>query len=98
MNFEAGTFIGRVILRVATINHHVQHVLAAAGTSLKTALACMVNYPHKSKRYQPDFYLTDYDIWIEHFGIDKKGNTAPYIDREKYHCEMESECETRIIY
>ncbi|MCP4410312.1 MAG: UvrD-helicase domain-containing protein [Gammaproteobacteria bacterium] len=46
-------------------------------------------YPHESKRYQPDFYLTDYDIWLEHFGIDRKGNTAPYIDREKYHCEME---------
>lgn len=46
-------------------------------------------YPHEPSRYQPDFYLTDYDIWIEHFGIDRKGNTAPYIDREKYHREME---------
>ena len=46
-------------------------------------------YPHESKRYQPDFYLTGYDIWLEHFGIDRKGNTAPYIDRKKYHCEME---------
>ena len=46
-------------------------------------------YPHESKSYQPDFYLTGYDIWLEHFGIDRKGNTAPYIDREKYHCEME---------
>ena len=23
--------------------------------------------------YRPDFYLTDYDIWLEHFGIDKYG-------------------------
>ena len=46
-------------------------------------------YPHESKRYQPDFYLTDYDIWLEHFGIDKNGNTAPYVDRDKYRCEME---------
>jgi DNA helicase-4 len=46
-------------------------------------------YPGTSQRYQPDFYLTDYNIWLEHFGIDKKGNTAPYIDREKYHREME---------
>jgi DNA helicase-4 len=45
-------------------------------------------YPHEPKRYQPDFYLTDFGIWLEHFGIDKKGNTAPYIDREKYHSEM----------
>lgn len=46
-------------------------------------------YPHEAQRYQPDFYLTDYDIWLEHFGIDKAGNTAPYIDRAQYHCEME---------
>ena len=46
-------------------------------------------YPHTSQRYQPDFYLTDYDIWLEHFGIDRKGNTAPYIDRAKYHGEIE---------
>lgn len=46
-------------------------------------------YPHEARRYQPDFYLSDYDIWLEHFGIDKNGDTAPYIDREKYHCEME---------
>lgn len=45
-------------------------------------------YPHEPKRYQPDFYLPDYDIWIEHFGIDRKGDTAPYIDRERYHSEM----------
>lgn len=46
-------------------------------------------YPHESRRYQPDFYLTDYDIWLEHFGIDRKGNTAPYINRDRYHSEME---------
>jgi DNA helicase-4 len=46
-------------------------------------------YPNESKRYQPDFYLTDYNIWFEHFGIDRKGNTAPYIDRDSYQREME---------
>lgn len=46
-------------------------------------------YPYESTRYQPDFYLTDYDIWLEHFGVDRSGNTAPYIDSEKYQCEME---------
>jgi DNA helicase-4 len=46
-------------------------------------------YPREANRYQPDFYMTDYDIWLEHFGIDRKGNTAPYIDRKKYHREME---------
>lgn len=46
-------------------------------------------YPHEPKRYQPDFYLPDYDIWIEHFGIDRNGDTAPYIDRKQYHSEMD---------
>lgn len=30
-------------------------------------------YPHGDHMYQPDFYLTDYDIWLEHFGINKQG-------------------------
>ena len=25
------------------------------------------------RAYQPDFYLADYDIWLEHFGIDENG-------------------------
>ncbi|MEA2019431.1 MAG: UvrD-helicase domain-containing protein [Campylobacterota bacterium] len=38
----------------------------------------------EKRQYKPDFYLPDYGIYIEHFGIDRKGNTAPYIDKEKY--------------
>ena len=30
-------------------------------------------YPHGDHMYRPDFYLMDYDIWLEHFGIDKYG-------------------------
>ena len=30
-------------------------------------------YPHGDHMYRPDFYLTDYDIWLGHFGIDKHG-------------------------
>jgi DNA helicase-4 len=55
-------------------------------------------YPHGRERYQPDFYLTDYDIWIEHFGIDRNGGTAPYIDREQYHKEMEWKRATHRYY
>jgi len=40
------------------------------------------------KQYQPDFYLPDYGIYIEHFGINKKGETAPFIDKDKYLREM----------
>jgi len=39
--------------------------------------------------YQPDFYLTDFDIYLEHFGIDKEGNTRKGIDSEKYREEMQ---------
>jgi DNA helicase-4 len=46
-------------------------------------------YPRVSTRYQPDFYLPDFDIWLEHFGIGRDGSTAPYIDRQNYHEEME---------
>lgn len=29
-------------------------------------------------QYHPDFYLPEYDIYIEYFGIDENGNVAPY--------------------
>jgi DNA helicase-4 len=29
-------------------------------------------------QYHPDFYLSDYDIYIEYFGIDRKGNVPKY--------------------
>ena len=31
-------------------------------------------YPHGDRMYRPDFYLTDYDIWLEHFGVDQHGH------------------------
>lgn len=37
------------------------------------------------RQYKPDFYLPEYGIYIEHVGVDRDGNTAPYVDREKYH-------------
>lgn len=37
------------------------------------------------RQYQPDFYLPELDIYIEYFGIDRNGETAPYVDRDKYH-------------
>ena len=36
----------------------------------------------KYRRYRPDFYLEDYGIYIEHFGINKNGR-APQYSREK---------------
>jgi DNA helicase-4 len=41
------------------------------------------------RQYQPDFYLPDFGIYIEHYGIDENNQTAPYIDNEKYLESME---------
>ena len=35
-------------------------------------------------QYKPDFYLPDYGIYIEHFGINAKGETAPYVNQREY--------------
>ena len=55
------------------------------------------------RQYQPDFYLPDYGIYIEHFGISKDGKTAPYINNEIYLADMDwkrdihSKYETNLI-
>lgn len=41
------------------------------------------------KQYQPDFYLTDADIYIEHFAVDIVGNTPPFIKQHPYIDGME---------
>lgn len=33
-------------------------------------------------QYRPDFYLPEYDIWIEHFGIDRNGNVPSFFSGE----------------
>lgn len=35
-------------------------------------------------QYQPDFYLPEYDIYIEHFAVDEQGRTPPFIDQGAY--------------
>ena len=40
------------------------------------------------RQYQPDFYLPEYKIYIEHLGIDRNGETAPYVNREAYHRDI----------
>ena len=34
--------------------------------------------------YRPDFYLPDAAIYIEHFGIDANGKTAPFVPQQEY--------------
>ena len=43
----------------------------------------------KHRQYQPDFSLPDHKVYIEHFGIDRNGGTAPFVDEERYRQEME---------
>lgn len=41
------------------------------------------------RQYKPDFFLPDHGIYIEHFGIDQDGRTAPFIDGAKYRASMQ---------
>ena len=43
----------------------------------------------EKRQYQPDFFLPDHSIYIEHFGLDAEGKTAPFVDGEKYRRDME---------
>lgn len=58
--------------------------------------------PYVSKRrieenidYRPDFHLTGTDIYIEHFGIDRNGDTRPGVDKDKYNREID---EKRLLH
>ena len=58
-------------------------------------------YPYTTKfSYLPDFYLPDYDIYLEHFGIDKEGQ-CPWlsnIEAQKYIQAMEQKRQTHKQY
>ena len=43
----------------------------------------------EKRQYKPDFHLPEHGVYIEHFGIDAEGNTAPFVDRQSYVQEME---------
>lgn len=36
------------------------------------------------REYRPDFYLPEFDVYLEHFGIDREGRTAPHISASSY--------------
>lgn len=42
-------------------------------------------YPHCDESYHPDFYLTQFDVYLEHFAITKDGRPPSYFkDPQKY--------------
>jgi DNA helicase IV len=36
------------------------------------------------RQYKPDFYLTDYDIYLEHFALDAQGMPPSFMDQREY--------------
>ena len=40
------------------------------------------------RQYKPDFYLPEYELYIEYYNVDEAGNTAPYIDKNQYHASI----------
>ena len=57
-------------------------------------------YPHGDHMYRPDFYLTDYDIWLEHFGIDKYGCVKWLLEfqEKQYLKSMHKKCAKHHLY
>ena len=43
----------------------------------------------EKRQYQPDFFLPDHGIYIEHFGLDAEGKTASSVDRNEYRRGMD---------
>ena len=52
------------------------------------------------KKYQPDFYLPEYDIYLEHFGVDRDNNVSKFsgISKIKYEKEMYSKINWHKMY
>ena len=41
------------------------------------------------RAYQPDFYLPEYGIYIEHFAVNERNQTPPFIDQQSYLAGMD---------
>jgi len=57
-------------------------------------------YPFGDTMYRPDFYLTDYDLYLEHFGVDEN-NRAKWLtpfNEQEYVEQMELKRETHKLY
>lgn len=62
-------------------------------------------YPYGQMGYRPDFYLKDYDIWIEHFGVDENNcakwltpfNEKKYVEEMNKKREVHRENNTKLL-
>jgi len=41
------------------------------------------------RQYRPDFYLPKYRLYIEHFGVDRDGKTAPFVSQNDYRRQIQ---------
>lgn len=76
-------------LKEETVKSHQELVIANFLTLNGIKYLYEEPYKHKTwtiekRQYKPDFYLPDFDVYIEHFGIDRDGDTAPYINKKEY--------------
>ncbi len=76
-------------LKEETVKSHQELVIANFLTLNGIKYLYEEPYKHKTwtiekRQYKPDFYLPDFDVYIEHFGIDRDENTAPYINKKEY--------------
>ena len=55
----------------------------------------------RHRQYQPDFYLPEYDIYIEHFALDREGNPPPgwagYADGVDWKRDIHKLYRTRLV-
>ncbi len=40
------------------------------------------------RQYTPDFFLPNHNLYIEHWGIDRNGRTAPFVEEGPYRAKM----------
>ncbi len=75
-------------LKKETVKSHQELVIANFLTLSGIKYLYEDSYKYKTsiekRQYKPDFYLPDFDVYIEHFGIDRDENTAPYINKKEY--------------
>lgn len=84
--------------------------LLIANWLFRHGIAYQYEAPYVSKRriqpgfdYCPDFYLPDADVYLEHFGVDRQGQTRADIDADQYQHEMQAkrelhlECKTILL-
>ena len=88
---EKGEKQGKTLLTLKeeTVKSHQELVISNFLTLNGIKYLYEEPYEHKTetvekRQYQPDFFLPEYGIYIEHFGIDRNNKTAPFVNNKEY--------------